>query len=94
MRITGDRASGRLLGVQLFGHLRSEIAERIDSAAHGIFHGAAVDDVNDLDLSYTPPLGSSWDAIQTGTQAWIAFSGLRARTGSALWTTSGWRGSL
>jgi hypothetical protein len=25
---------------------------------------------NDLDLSYTPPLGSPWDAVQAGAQAW------------------------
>ena len=30
-----------------------------------------VDSVNDLDLSYTPPLGSPWDAIQMGAQAWV-----------------------
>jgi hypothetical protein len=26
--------------------------------------------VSDLDLSYTPPLDSPWDAVQMGTQAW------------------------
>jgi hypothetical protein len=26
--------------------------------------------LNDLDLSYTPPLGSPWDAIQMSAQAW------------------------
>jgi Pyridine nucleotide-disulphide oxidoreductase, dimerisation domain len=60
MHVTGDRATGRLLGVQLFGHLRSEIAKRIDIAATAIFHGMSVDAINDLDLSYTPPLGSPW----------------------------------
>jgi hypothetical protein len=29
-----------------------------------------VDAVSDLDLSYTPPLGSPWDAVQAGAQAW------------------------
>jgi hypothetical protein len=29
-----------------------------------------VDSLTDLDLSYTPPLGSPWDAIQVATQAW------------------------
>jgi len=24
----------------------------------------------DLDLSYTPPLGSPWDAVQMAAQAW------------------------
>ena len=70
MRVTGDRATGRLLGVQLFGHRHAEIAKRIDIAATAIFHGMTVDAVSDLDLSYTPPLGSPWDAVQMGAQAW------------------------
>ena len=75
MRINGDRKTGRLLGVQMFGHRQSEIAKRIDTAATAIFHGLTVDAVSDLDLSYTPPLGSPWDALQTTAQAWS-----RART--------------
>jgi NADPH-dependent 2,4-dienoyl-CoA reductase/sulfur reductase-like enzyme len=71
IRYTGDRATGRLLGVQLFGHRHAEIAKRIDIAAASIFHAMTVDGVSDLDLSYTPPLGSPWDAIQMGAQAWL-----------------------
>ena len=43
MRVTGDRATGQLLGVQLFGHRHAEIAKRIDIAATAIFHGMTVD---------------------------------------------------
>ena len=71
MRFTGDRATGRLLGVQLFGHRHAEIAKRVDIAATAIFHDMTVDGLSDLDLSYTPPLGSPWDAIQMGAQAWL-----------------------
>ena len=71
MRFTGDRATGRLLGVQLFGHRHAEIAKRIDIAAAAIFHRMTVDAVSDLDLSYTPPLGSPWEAVQIGAQAWV-----------------------
>jgi NADPH-dependent 2,4-dienoyl-CoA reductase/sulfur reductase-like enzyme len=71
MRFTGDRATGRLLGVQLFGHRHAEVAKRIDIAAAAIFHGMTVDGLSDLDLSYTPPLGSPWDAVQIGAQAWV-----------------------
>jgi NADPH-dependent 2,4-dienoyl-CoA reductase/sulfur reductase-like enzyme len=71
MRFTGDRATGQLLGVQLFGHRQAEIAKRIDIAATAIFHTMTVDAVSDLDLSYTPPLGSPWEAIQMGAQAWL-----------------------
>jgi NADPH-dependent 2,4-dienoyl-CoA reductase/sulfur reductase-like enzyme len=70
MRFTGDRGSGRLLGLQLFGHKNAEIAKRIDIAAAAIFNGMTVDGISDLDLSYTPPLGSPWDAVQAGAQAW------------------------
>ncbi|MGH3158068.1 MAG: hypothetical protein ACRDNF_16035 [Streptosporangiaceae bacterium] len=71
MRFTGDRGTGRLLGVQLFGHRHAEIAKRVDIAATAIFRGMTVDAVSGLDLSYTPPLGSPWDAIQMGAQAWF-----------------------
>jgi NADPH-dependent 2,4-dienoyl-CoA reductase/sulfur reductase-like enzyme len=71
MRYTGDRRSGRLLGVQLFGHRHAEIAKRIDIAAVAIFNEMTVDEISDLDLSYTPPLGSPWDAVQGGAQAWM-----------------------
>jgi len=70
MRYTGDRSTGRLLGVQLFGHRHAEVAKRIDIAATAIFNEMTVDSISDLDLSYTPPLGSPWDAIQGGAQAW------------------------
>jgi len=70
MRVTGDRTTGQLLGLQLFGHKHAEIAKRIDIAAAAIFHHMAVDAISDLDLSYTPPLGSPWEAVQMGAQAW------------------------
>jgi NADPH-dependent 2,4-dienoyl-CoA reductase/sulfur reductase-like enzyme len=70
MRVTGDRRTGRLLGLQLYGHVHSEIAKRIDIAATAIFHGMTADGLSDLDLSYTPPLGSPWEAVQAGAQAW------------------------
>jgi NADPH-dependent 2,4-dienoyl-CoA reductase/sulfur reductase-like enzyme len=71
MRVTGDRVTGRLLGLQLFGHKNAEIAKRIDIAATAIFHHMTVDGLSDLDLSYTPPLGSPWEAVQMGAQAWV-----------------------
>ncbi len=75
MRYTGDKQTGRLLGVQLFGHRHAEVAKRIDIAATAIFHGMTVDAISDLDLSYTPPLGSPWDAVQIGAHAWVRQSG-------------------
>jgi NADPH-dependent 2,4-dienoyl-CoA reductase/sulfur reductase-like enzyme len=71
IRVTGDRTTGRLLGMQLFGHRNAEIAKRVDIATTAIYHGMTVDAVSDLDLSYTPPLGSPWDAVQMAAQAWV-----------------------
>jgi NADPH-dependent 2,4-dienoyl-CoA reductase/sulfur reductase-like enzyme len=71
IRVTGDRTTGRLLGMQLFGHKNAEIAKRTDIAATAIYHGMTVDAVSDLDLSYTPPLGSPWDGVQMAAQAWV-----------------------
>ena len=71
MRVTGDRTTGRLLGLQLFGHRHAEIAKRIDIAATAIYNNMTVDAISDLDLSYTPPLGSPWEAVQMGAQAWV-----------------------
>jgi NADPH-dependent 2,4-dienoyl-CoA reductase/sulfur reductase-like enzyme len=71
IRVTGDRTTGRLLGMQLFGHKDAEIAKRVDIATAAIFHSMTVDAVSDLDLSYTPPLGSPWDAVQIAAQAWV-----------------------
>ena len=70
MRVTGDRSTGQLLGLQLFGHKDAEIAKRIDIAATAIFNRMTVEAVSDLDLSYTPPLGSPWEAVQMGAQTW------------------------
>jgi NADPH-dependent 2,4-dienoyl-CoA reductase/sulfur reductase-like enzyme len=72
MRWTGDVHSGRLLGVQMVGRLGSEVAKRVDVAAAAIHSGLTVDAISDLDLTYTPPLGSPWDALQVGAQAWEA----------------------
>jgi len=71
LRYCGDRQTGKLLGVQLFGHRHAEVAKRVDIAAAAIFSGMTVDAVSDLDLSYTPPLGSPWDVVQGGAQAWV-----------------------
>lgn len=70
IRITGDERTGLLLGAQLVGRLGTETAKRVDTYATALFAGLTVDQVSDLDLSYTPPLGSPWDAVQAATQAW------------------------
>jgi NADPH-dependent 2,4-dienoyl-CoA reductase/sulfur reductase-like enzyme len=70
LRITGDQTSGQLLGAQLVGDHRAEVAKRIDIPAGALFHHMTVEGLSDLDLSYTPPFGSPWDAVQLAAQDW------------------------
>ena len=70
IRITGDIDSGLLLGAQLVGRLGTETAKRVDTYATALHAGLTIEQISDLDLSYTPPLGSPWDAVQVATQAW------------------------
>lgn len=71
IRITGDADTGRLLGAQLIGSKSAEISKRVDTYATALFHEMTVPGITELDLSYTPPLGSPWDAVQMATQAWV-----------------------
>lgn len=80
-RITGDPTDGRLLGAQLVGRRGSEVAKRVDTFATALHCGLTIDQISDLDLAYTPPLGSPWDAVQVAAQTWSARLGqTRARS--------------
>lgn len=70
IRITGDVVSGRLLGAQMLGHWGAEISKRLDVFATALFHQMDVEDLSDLDLSYTPPLNSPWDPVQMAAHQW------------------------
>jgi NADPH-dependent 2,4-dienoyl-CoA reductase/sulfur reductase-like enzyme len=71
IRVTGDTGTGRLLGAQLIGPRSAEVAKRVDTFAAALFHAMTVDEMSQLDLSYTPPLGSPWDAVQMAAQSWV-----------------------
>ena len=70
IRLTGDAASGRLLGAQLLGHYGAEVSKRVDIYATALHHHMTIDALADLDLSYTPPLSSPWDPTQMAALAW------------------------
>ncbi len=71
LRLTGDRTSGKFLGVQMLGAPETLVAKRIDAAAAALYYGASIEDLNDLDLSYSPPLNSPWDPLQSAAQDWV-----------------------
>lgn len=60
-----------LLGAQLIGARGTETAKRVDTYAAALFASLTVDGLSELELSYTPPLGSPWDAVQMAAQAWV-----------------------
>jgi hypothetical protein len=47
------------------------VVKRIDIFATALFHQMTVEGLSDLDLSYTPPFGSPWDAVQMAAQTWV-----------------------
>jgi NADPH-dependent 2,4-dienoyl-CoA reductase/sulfur reductase-like enzyme len=71
IRLTGDRLTGQLLGVQMAGAPETSVAKRIDTAAAALFAKESVDDINAFDLSYSPPLNSPWDPLQSSAQDWL-----------------------
>lgn len=76
MRLTADRRTDRLLGAQMVGPVQTEVAKRIDIIATALFHDMTIEALSDLDLSYTPPLGSPWDLVQMCAQEWSRASRL------------------
>ncbi|MCL5972225.1 MAG: CoA-disulfide reductase, partial [Firmicutes bacterium] len=70
LRITGDKNTGQLLGAQLLGHWEGAIAKRVDIFAMALYQAMAVSDLLQADLSYTPPFGSPWDAVQMAADHW------------------------
>lgn len=70
VRLVGDVATGRLLGGQLFGAFGKEVSKRVDVLATAMHNGMRVSELNEVDLSYTPPLSSPWDPLQMAAQHW------------------------
>lgn len=70
IRVTGDSASGRLLGAQVLGAWGTEVSKRVDIFAAALFSELRIAEMESLDLSYTPPLSSPWDPVQMASQAW------------------------
>ena len=77
LSILGDRATKRLLGVQMYAKVTSAVHKRIDVAAAALYSSMTVSELLDLDLSYNPPLGSPWDPLQVAAAEWIRRSQIR-----------------
>lgn len=67
--MTGDRLSGRLLGVQLVG--KEGVAHRINAPAVALHSRMTVKEFCQTDLAYAPPFGPVWDPMLTAANQLI-----------------------
>jgi len=61
VHMVGDKANGKLLGVQMVG--KESVAHRINAAAVALHAGMTVADFVQCDLAYAPPFGGVWDPL-------------------------------
>jgi NADPH-dependent 2,4-dienoyl-CoA reductase/sulfur reductase-like enzyme/rhodanese-related sulfurtransferase len=64
LKLTVEKQTGRLLGAQGIG--RKGVDKRIDVLATAIYGHMTVFDLENLDLAYTPPVGSAKDPVVLG----------------------------
>lgn len=67
VKLIVERESRRLLGAQVAGY--GDVSKRIDVAATAITSGIRIEEISQLDLSYSPPYGSLWDPLLVAAQA-------------------------
>ena len=80
LKLTVEKQTGRLLGAQGIG--RSGVDKRIDVLATAIYGHMTVFDLENLDLAYTPPVGSAKDPVVLGGM--IASNVVRGEVASCL----------
>jgi NADPH-dependent 2,4-dienoyl-CoA reductase/sulfur reductase-like enzyme len=62
IKLTYHKETKQLLGGQIIGG--EGVDKRIDVLATALFHEMKIDELEDLDLCYSPPYNGSWDPIQ------------------------------
>lgn len=63
LQMTGDKKSGRLLGVQMVG--KEGVAHRINAPAVALHGHMTVEQFGQSDLAYAPPFSPVWDPMLT-----------------------------
>jgi NADPH-dependent 2,4-dienoyl-CoA reductase/sulfur reductase-like enzyme len=61
VKVLAEKDSGKLLGGQIVG--KRGAAKRIDILATALHAGFTVEEVENLDLSYAPPISPLWDPV-------------------------------
>ncbi|HET6857647.1 MAG TPA: FAD-dependent oxidoreductase [Streptomyces sp.] len=70
VKMTAERRTGRLLGVQIVG--REGAAKRVDVAAVALTARMTVDQMTALDLGYAPPFSPVWDPVLVAARKAVA----------------------
>ncbi|WP_093798469.1 FAD-dependent oxidoreductase [Streptomyces sp. Wb2n-11] len=83
VKMTAERRTGRLLGVQIVG--REGAGKRVDIAAVALTAGMTVDQMTALDLGYAPPFSPVWDPVLVAARKAVA----AVRAGAARGAPSG-----
>ncbi|MFW6000905.1 MAG: FAD-dependent oxidoreductase [Halanaerobium sp.] len=68
LKVIADKESRKIIGAQILGNINAEISKRIDIFSSAIYNQMTVEEFSQLDLSYTPPLSSPWDPVQSVVQ--------------------------
>ncbi len=63
LKMTGDKKTGRLLGVQMVG--KEGVAHRINAPAVALHGHMTVEQFAQSDMAYAPPFGPVWDPMLT-----------------------------
>lgn len=63
IKMSASKTTRKLLGIQVVG--QGDASKRLDAAASGLYFGATVDDIANIDLGYAPPFSSPIDPIAT-----------------------------
>jgi NADPH-dependent 2,4-dienoyl-CoA reductase/sulfur reductase-like enzyme len=66
LKLIADRATGRLLGGQAVGEVGA--VSHVNTLACALWSELTIDDLNWLDLAYSPPVASAWDPIHIAAQ--------------------------
>jgi len=67
VKLIVEKSSRKLVGAQAVGY--GDASKRIDVAATAITAGMRIDELAQLDLAYSPPYNSLWDAFLVAAQA-------------------------
>jgi len=63
LELVVDRKTRRVLGIQGFGPMESEVVGRVNAVAPILKYKPTVEDISNLELAYSPPFASAMDII-------------------------------